>query len=80
MEAIREDQDSIDIDQKKNQWPHVMAQRGEHPRTGKPKLLILIDGNEGGHVVGSGANLASIILNRKKAIALADFIYKHFAA
>ena len=66
--AVREDADSIQIDMKKGRWPFMHAQDfGEG-------VLVFIDQNESGMVVGEGVGLAGIPMSYKKAARLRDFL------
>lgn len=65
---VREDEDSIQIDMKKNRWPFLHAQDfGEG-------VLIFVDQNESGMVIGEGVGLAGIPMSYKKAARLRDFL------
>lgn len=66
--SIRETKDSIQIDMKKNQWPFL------HAQDSGDGVVIFIDQNEGGLVVGEGVGLAGMPMSYKKAAALRDFL------
>lgn len=67
--AVRETEDSIEIDAKKGQWPFIKVVRGD-----KDRVLILIDCNEGGQVINEGAGVAVIAISAKKATRLREFL------
>ena len=75
MNPIREDVDSIQIDQQRGKWPYIAAFVVEKPN-GKRALAIAIDDNEGGQVIGEGVGRAALILSEKKAAALRDFLVR----
>jgi len=76
MEPIREDIDSIQIDQTRGKWPYIAAFLVEKKPGGKQSLAVAIDDNEGGQVIGEGVGRAAVILSRKKAEALRDFLVR----
>lgn len=67
--AVREDDVAIEIDAKKGRWPFVKAIRGERGR-----LALVIDQNEGGQVIGEGRGVGIIVISRKKAKRLREFL------
>lgn len=67
--AIREGDDYIEIDQSKGSWPFVKFVRGD-----KDRLLMLIDSNEGGQIIGEGQGIAMLVISKKKAKALKEFL------
>lgn len=71
--AIREDDVSIQIDQKRGHWPHLAAFLLDDP-DGKLAIALVVDDNEGGQVIGENVGRAAILLTHKKARALRDFL------
>lgn len=70
MPPIRESDEFIEIDAKKGKWPFVRLVRGP-----KGELFILMDANEGGSmVVGRPENMAALVLSKKKAKAIREFL------
>lgn len=74
MDAIREQEFSIEIDAQKGEWPFVKAAWGEDTETGKRKLALIVDENNGRQFVGEGKGMAAIILSEKKVAALFAFL------
>jgi hypothetical protein len=67
--AIREGEDTLEIDQKKGKWPYVRFVRLEDGSVG-----VIIDANEGGVVVGQGVGTGVIVLSAKKARRVREFL------
>lgn len=73
--AVREDESGIEIDMVRGRWPFLKAQWGENKK-GQVRLILVVDCNEGGQVVGENANIAILALSKKKALRLAAFIVR----
>lgn len=69
LPPIREGEDVIQIDQKKDRWPFMQAMRLD-----EGELNISIDSNEGGQVIGLGSGVATLTLSKKKAKRLREFL------
>lgn len=69
MPAVREDDTSIQIDMKRGEWPYIQFQREENG-----ELIVYIDCNRGGQVMGTGAGLAAVKLSPKKARRIQEFL------
>lgn len=67
--AVRESADSIWIDAKRGEWPFIQVSRLDDGG-----LLIGLDINHGGYVVGEGVGLAAIKISAKKARRLREFL------
>lgn len=67
--AIREHDDHIEIDAKKGKWPFIHIDRDEDG-----SLMVIIDCNEGGQIIGEGVGVAAIKLSPKKARRLREFL------
>lgn len=66
---IREGENVIQIDQTKNRWPYITAIRLEDG-----KVAVGIDQNEGGQAIGMGVGTAGLLLTKKKARRLREFL------
>lgn len=67
--AIRERDDHIEIDAKKGKWPFIHIDRNEDG-----SITVIIDGNEGGQIIGEGVAVAAIKLSPKKAKRLREWL------
>lgn len=66
---VREGEDFIEIDMKKGRWPYAKFGRLEDG-----SVVIYLDCNEGGQVIGQGVGLAALRLSAKKARRLREFL------
>ncbi len=71
--AVREQQFSIEIDQRRGKWPFLKAAWGNDQRE-RLRLILIVDANESGQVVGENANVGIVALSKKKARALYEFL------
>lgn len=69
MPPVREGANIIEIDQKKGAWPFIRFMRLDDGSLG-----IFVDGNEGGQIINEGQNIATIIVGKKKARKLREFL------
>lgn len=72
---VREEEFSIEIDMRRGKWPYLKAAWGTDQKA-RVRLLVVVDANEGGQVIGEGANQAVLAISKKKAIRLAKWILK----
>lgn len=71
---IRDSGMGIEIDADKGKWPFIKAIWAEHETTGKIRLVLIIDSNEGGSVINEGQGIAMLALSKKKVKAFRDFL------
>lgn len=76
--AIRDDGAGIEIDQRRGKWPFMKAMWGQDEK-GRLRLIVIVDANEAGQVVGENANVGIIAISKKKARALRDFLDRTLA-
>lgn len=69
LPPVRESEDSIEIDQKKGQWPYARFVRLEEGELG-----IILDSNQGGIIIGEGVGQAALVISKKKARRLREFL------
>ena len=70
---VREEEDFIEIDVKKGQWPFLKAMWARSQR-GKLRLLVIVDCNARGDIIGQGQGIGVVDLSPKKARRLRDFL------
>jgi hypothetical protein len=66
---IREGERHIEIDVRKGAYPFVRFERAHDGR-----LLIVMDSNEAGQVMGEGRGVAAMVLSKKKSRAIERFL------
>lgn len=74
MPPIREQPFSLQIDQKKGKWPFANFVWAVEEATGKKRLLVSVDCNEAGDIIGENKHRAAVALSKKKVEALRDFL------
>lgn len=67
--TVRENEIAIEIDAKRGRWPYTKM-----TRTDDGGVVMVVDCNEGGAVIGSGVGVAGIRLSAKKARRLREWL------
>jgi hypothetical protein len=79
MPAVREEEFTIEIDQKKNHYPFVRFQWGSK-EDGTPVLLVVANCNQRGDVIGENEGVAILALSVKKVRRLNKFLTRTLKA
>lgn len=71
MPSVRETEEMLEIDAKRGEWPFMRLMRADD---GSGRLFLMIDCNQGGTVIGEGRGIGVLVISKKKARRLQEFL------